>query len=481
MKSIVEQVRQKVLEFASANKLFFPGERLVVGVSGGPDSVCLLHVLSSIKKEFNLDLIVAHVNHRLRGEESDADANYVRRLSKKMALKVFIGELDVKSYSKKRKISLEEAARELRYGFFADVLYDVDASCVAVAHTRDDDVETIIMHLLRGTGIAGLRGLQARSVIYTRELQRRSVNIIRPLLKVSRDETETYCRELNLKPCIDSSNWSLAHMRNRVRHELIPILKTYNPRIDEALLRLATIASEDMAYIEEHAAQIWSEIVNTYGGAIYLNKRKLKHLPGAIQRQLLRWSVKTLYGDTRDLELEHVEDMLTFINKPAGKVLHLPHGLRLHSEREAVVISRYDGLVSELPELKGEYSINVPGVTAIPGWLIKSDILGSMPDDFRGGYTAYFDLDKIVTRLYVRARRKGDVFQPMGMMNTKKLSRFMSDAKIPLGSRDRIPLVCADDEILWVVGWRVSEKVKISDSTTKILRVVFERRKDASS
>lgn len=481
MKSIVDQVRKKVLDFALTNKLFFPGERLVVGVSGGPDSVCLLHVLSSIQQEFKLDLIVAHVNHRLRGEESDADANYVRRLAKKMGLKIFMGEVDVKSYSKKMKVSLEEAAREVRYGFFADVLYDVDASCVAVAHTRDDNVETIIMHLLRGTGIAGLRGLQARSVIYTRELQQRSVNIIRPLLEVSRDETEAYCRVLNLKPRMDSSNWSLAHMRNRVRHELIPILKKYNPRIDEALLRLADIAGEDTAFIEENAAQIWSEIVKNYGGVISLDKRKLKHLPVVIQRQLLRWSVKTLYGDTRDLELEHVEDMLTFINKPAGKVLHLPHGLRLHSEREAVIVSRYDSLSYELPELQGEYFINVPGVTVIPGWEIKTDVLNTIPDDLAGSYTAYFDLDKINTRLYVRARRKGDVFQPIGMMNTKKLSRFMSDAKIPLGARDRIPLVCADDEILWVVGWRISEKVKIGDSTRKILHIIFERGKDADS
>ncbi len=474
MDSIADKLQNSVLQSLKSDLLISSGEKMVVAVSGGADSVCLLHILSHISSRLSLKLHIAHLNHQLRGKASEEDASYVSDLAKRLHIEATIAHKDVNSYRLEKKISLEEAARELRYTFISEVLSQLDAAYVAVAHTRDDNVETILLHILRGSGISGLRGLQSRSVLHVGQ-EKQAVNIVRPLLQISRAETAAYCKKFRLKPRLDASNLSLRFSRNRIRHDLIPTLKTYNPGIEKALLRLASIAAEETAFIEELTSQIWGEIVKEQSNLLSLDIKKLSLLDTVIQKQLLRWTVRYLLGDAKDLEAEHVQKMLAFMKKPAGKTLHLPHKLQLHRGYQHLVVNFEDNKACPLPLLEKEYKLIIPGCNRLPGWQIKCDILDSGRQSFGTGFTADLDLQKSGSELIVRTRRRGDTFQPLGMQHPKKLQRFMSDAKIPLSWRDRVPLICRGEQIIWVAGWRIADSVKLSHITGKILRIRFER------
>jgi tRNA(Ile)-lysidine synthase len=468
-----DKLEEKVYRFIGKHKLFYPGEKVVVAVSGGADSVCLLYILNSLKSRLDISLHIAHLNHGLRSKESDNDARFVTRLAKKLGLPLTIRREGVAEYKKLKKYTLEEAAREKRYEFFADVTDKENAECVAVAHTRDDNVETILMHILRGSGIGGLRGLLPLSVLQFGEEQM-AINVIRPLLSLSREEVEEYCRSLKIKPRVDSSNKSITFTRNRIRLELIPQLRTYNSRVDEALLRMAAIADEETKFLEEQAAHIWSEIAEEYGSAIALDIKKMVHLPEIIQRQLLRWAIKYLRGSTKDIEAFHVEDMVKFITKPAGKTLCLPQGLRLHTEHNKLILSRDDVEICPFPPME-QHIIKIPGDTEVPGWMVKASILDNDRSSFEGNFIARLDYEKAGKEMMVRSRRKGDFFQPLGMTQPKSLQKFMIDAKIPRNWRDHVPLLCNREQVLWIVGWRIDDRYKVLPDTRKILRLEFQR------
>lgn len=469
------KLQDKVLSYIHKYELFYPGEKVVVAVSGGPDSVCLLHLLNSIKHQLGIHLCAAHLDHKLRGEASKQDTQYVAGLAKRLKVKAIVASGDVATYRMQKKLSLEEAAREIRYEFFARVVDNQEAGCVAIAHSRNDNIETIMLHILRGTGISGLQGLQPHTVLQIGG-EKRALNVVRPLLEVSRPEIDGYCRKFRLRPRYDESNSSVTFRRNRIRHELLPVLESYNPRIDEALLRLANIAHEQMEYLNEQTAHAWSEIVEAFEGFLSLDSRKMAQLPGILQRQLLRWSAKYLCGDLRDIESEHIEEMLKFLHKPAGKVLHLPRFLRLQKEHGHLILRLEGRDLCPFPILKDEYSIKVPGETTLPGWLIKTEILAAKGHTYdSGGFVASFDFARTGRQLKLRPRRPGDVFHPLGMPQSKKLHHFMSDAAIPRLWRDNLPLVCAEGNIIWVAGWRIAEPYKITLATLKILRISLHR------
>ncbi|MBM4433377.1 MAG: tRNA lysidine(34) synthetase TilS, partial [Chloroflexi bacterium] len=241
-----ESLEQRVLRYIKEYRLV-SNQPLVVAVSGGQDSVCLLYVLAKLQKELALKLHVAHLNHQLREEESDADAEYVSSLARKLNIPATIEKRNVKAYRARHRLSLEGDAREVRYTFLAQVAKSVGADRAAVGHTADDHIETILMHLIRGTGTRGLRGLQPSSRWQSKG---ESLIIVRPLLEVSRRETAAYCRWHRLKPRIDVTNLSLSPLRNRIRLQLLPLLESYNPRVREALLRTARIAADDIAFLD---------------------------------------------------------------------------------------------------------------------------------------------------------------------------------------------------------------------------------------
>jgi len=513
-----QDLEQRVLHFIREHHLVSSQSCLLVAVSGGPDSVCLLHILVKLKEELGIRLHVAHLNHQLRGAESKADARYVANLARRLGILATIEQRDVKAHQKDKHLSLEEAAREVRYVFLAQVADAIGASQTAVGHTMDDHIETILMHLVRGAGTRGLRGLQPRAEWQS---SGSSLTIIRPLLPVSREETAGYCRHHRLRPRIDASNLSLSPLRNRIRHQLLPLLKSYNPQVTEALLRTASIAGDDLAVMDKEASQLWAEIARRQENTIILDKKRLLELPPALKRHLLRMSIEKLLGNVKDIEMRHIEEIMDALTKPAGKKLNLPGGLTFSVEYDRYLIGQDPAALSPFSTLEGELPLKLPGQTLLPGWHIEATIIEpsilkgksegalaplettpltlteesvkglrpftnySSPSPLKergtegvrlidNDFTAYFDRDKCGDKLVVRGRQRGDRFQPLGMSQPKKLNEFMIDAKIPQAWRGRTPVVCSPQHILWVVGWRIDDRVKVTPQTKQILRLKFE-------
>jgi len=497
------KLESRVIDFIQRYSLISPEEVVVVGVSGGADSVCLLHLLAKCQKGLGIKLHVAHLNHQLRGVESEADAKYVSNLAGSLGIPITIDRQDVAAYRIERNFSVEEAARELRYAFLARVAREVGANRIAIGHTRDDQVETILMHILRGTGITGLCGLAPCSPMaydsqgmswptspLSLRAKRSNLLVIRPLLDITREETTIYCREHQLDPRVDSSNRSLSFFRNRLRLQLLPLLRQYNPSVDQALLRLAGIAKEDNAFLEQQASELWHEVARQENNAIYLDRKQIASLPIALQRQLLRAAVTRLAGDTRDIEASHIEAARSLLNKPVGKRVSLPHGFICQGGYGELVIAS-TAKQSHLPPcpfppLPGEFSLKVPGKTVFPGWKVIASIVGERVDSLslqgvlstsegtgQSHLVAHFDLHKTGAEFFVRQRRPGDRFQPLGMSIPKKLYEFMVDAKIPRSWRGRIPIVCSPQQIVWVVGWRIDDRVKPTEASKEILRLEF--------
>jgi len=473
-----EQLGQRVLGFIQENQLVSSQHCLLVAVSGGPDSVCLLHILVKLREELGIRLHIAHLNHQLRGTESEADAQYVSDLAHRLDIPATIEQRDVKAYQAQQHVSLEEAAREVRYTFLAQAAKSIGANRAAVGHTADDHIETILMHLIRGTGTKGLRGLQPSS---RWQSSGNSLTIVRPLLPVSRWETADYCHNHQLMPRIDASNLSLSPLRNRIRHQLLPLLESYNPQVAEALLRTARIASDDLAFLDKETTRQWGKIVQIQGNAITLNKKRVLELPAALKRYLLRRVIEDLLGNLKDIERRHIEEIMDALTKPAGKRLSLPGGLVFSIEYDQYLVGPEPAALSPFPILGAEFPLKLPGETVLPGWRVGATIISPSTAKGKGIglrnnlFTAYLDRDKTGDKLLVRPRRPGDRFQPLGMNQPKKLGEFMIDSKIPSAWRQRIPLVCSPKHILWVVGWRVDDRVKVTEDTKQVLCLKFER------
>jgi tRNA(Ile)-lysidine synthase len=517
-------LESKVLDFIQRYSLISRKELVVVGVSGGADSVCLLHVLAKWRKRLGIKLHIAHLNHQLRGAESEADAEYVSNLAGSLGIPITVDRQDVAAYRIKRNCSIEEAARELRYAFLGRVAREVGAHRIAIGHTKDDQVETILMHILRGTGITGLCGLApCLPLAYDSEgmslpasspslpasppslrAKRSNLLVIRPLLDITREETASYCQEHQLEPRIDSSNLSPSFFRNRLRLHLLPLLRQYNPSIDQALLRLADIAKEDNAFIEQQASGLWDKVARQENNAIYLDKKQVAGLPIALQRHLLRAALTQLVGDVRDIEASHIEAARSLLNKPASKRISLPHGLICQGGYDELVITMFpsvtatshSAIASEawqsqlppcpFPPLPGEFPLRLPGQTVFPGWKVIASVvrerasspssrgaLSTSEEICQSNLVAHFDLQKTGMKLFVRQRQPGDRFQPLGMSMPKKLYEFMVDAKIPRSWRGHIPIVCSPQQIIWVVGWRIDDRVKVTKASQEILRLEF--------
>jgi tRNA(Ile)-lysidine synthase len=476
-------LEQRVLDFTRQHNLVSGGEKLVVAVSGGADSVCLLHILVRLKEKLKVKLHLAHLNHQLRDAESEADADYVSDLARKLGITATVERRDVKAYQKKMRLSPEEAAREVRYHFLTEVAGATGAKRVAVGHTRDDHIETILMHLIRGAGTRGMRGLQP----YTEWTSKTGgLIVIRPLLEVSHQDTEDYCRQHRLAPRLDASNLSLSPLRNRIRQQLLPLLQSYNPGIAEALLRTGRIAGDDIDFMDKETARLWNKIARQEGEAIILDKPKFDRLPPTLQRYLLRASAERLLGSAKDIEMRHIEEMMALVGKPAGKRLSLPGDLSFATGYDKYQLTTDLTDLSPFPKLEGEVRLNIPGQTLLSGWRIEATIIkpsvvkgkpegANAPSETKNDFTAYFDLSKTSDKLIVRARKRGDRFQPLGLSLPKKVGEFMIDAKIPQAWRQQVPIVCSPSQIVWVVGWRIDDRVKVSDNTKQVLRLEFKQ------
>lgn len=501
---MIASLVQKITEFCQKNNLLAPHDHVVLGVSGGPDSLCLLDVLETMRPTFNLTLTVAHLNHQLRGADSQADEAFVRTIAAQRQLPLFVESVEVAAVAAQRKQSLEEAARQLRYAFLGRVARQVGAAKIAVGHNADDQVETVLMHFLRGTGLAGLRGMLPLTDLAQLRLDPQdhlpssifhaqrpsSLFLIRPLLETSRREIEAYCQTRGLEPRQDFSNQDSTFFRNRLRHELIPQLETYNPNIRHILQRTAKVMAAEAEFLQEQLALAWQTIIHSQSAEkIEIDLTPWRTLPLALKRSTLRHAVQTLRRSLRDINFEHIETAVNLIEKGSvGAKATLPQGLMLTLGYQTFVIAPEDvPLAPPLPDQPylrqiEPLALNLPGVTPLPDtkWQLRAIFL--RPEQVQldplnqvDRWEAYLDADIVGPQPVLRPRRPGDIFAPLGLGgHRQKVNEFMINKKIPAAWRQFVPLLVVAGQILWVCGYSPDEHARLRPTTRRVLYLKFE-------
>jgi len=480
---------ETVTSYIERHHLLPEAGEIIVGVSGGADSLCLLHLLHRLcgpgKRYPDLCLQVAHLNHKLRGEAGTRDAAAVVGIAASWGLPVTVGEIDVPALARQERRSLEDAARAARYRFLHEV---AQGRPIAVAHHADDQVETLLLHWLRGAGLAGMVGMLPKQQ-----------DIIRPLLEVSHAETVAYCQQHCILPVEDASNIDLHFLRNRIRHELLPLMESLNPGIKETLLRASRVMSIDAGWIEEQVDACWpGVIIAAHDNSIWLNLNELLALPLSIQRHLLRRVTARLCAGQSPLELRHftlIEDLLHRKNTMERCVLDLPHQLLVAREADQVVFERLQTSVTESPlPAQEEHSaalLAIRGRTPVPGtsWLAVAETLPAellqevrvalSREDWSAvwqllpstSHSVYVDADLVGSFLQVHVRRPGDRVQPLGMAHEKKIQDILVDKHIARADRSRIPLFLSASHSVWLAGICLDDRVRLTSGTRRILRL----------
>lgn len=458
-------------------------EAVVVGVSGGPDSVALLHLLHSLKSQegWSLQLHVAHMNHQLRGAESDADAAFVERLAKSLGLPVTLESVDVRARAKERGGSLELVGRQCRFEFLERLCLKLGWHTVAMAHHADDNAETILHRIIRGTGLRGLGGIRI-----VRSLRPGSdIRIIRPLLPFRRAQIEDYLAQKGLESRLDATNHSSEFTRNRLRNIILPLLREkFNPQVDEALLRLAEQARGADAYLSETSErQLESLVVSHDTSQLTLHAQLLARKPRVIQTQVIRHALLRLGVGEAELTYGHLEAVANLAaGREGNKTLDLPGGLRVARRYSRLVFETQSGAPVE-PTAE-EMRVSMNGVTLLPafGMEIAAELIEADEETVaahirrqagRGqtNYEEWLDAGQVTPPLVARPRRPGDRFLPLGMTGMKKLSDFFIDEKIDPQLRDRAVVLCDQLGPVWVAPFRIDDRVRLHRGTRQILRL----------
>jgi len=460
------------------------GDSIILGLSGGPDSVCLLDLMVRLRDECGFRLIPAHLHHGIRGDEADKDLEFCRTLCASYGLDLDTRNVSIPQIARDSRLSLEEAGRLQRYHFFLDLALHYGCRKVAVAHHRDDLAETVLMRLVRGAGPEGLSGITWNRplVMDDRPIPNPLIKVIRPLLAFYRSEIDSYLNEKNLLFRTDQTNRDNTYLRNRIRNVLIPgIEKDYNPRIREALARTADILQEEEKYWNLSLALF---LRNTYtrekGRLIYQEPQELAKMPLGFQRRAIRFLIEKYQGHLRQLDFEDVESIVKLISgQTLGKALELTGNLRVELRNEQLIFTRHlqtafsSSNQTELPvpgslssvEFGGEFTVELH--QSNPGLLY--DIFSKkMPPE-----SVCFDAEKLHGPLTVRSWKAGDRFQPLGLKGHKKVQDLFVNRKIPREIRNRVPLVCDSQQILWVTGIQPSEAAKVTAETRQVVRIQF--------
>ncbi len=472
---------EQVGKFIQGECRLDPERPVLAGISGGPDSLALLDLLHRL----GIPVVVAHLNHRLR-PEAEQEARRVAEIAESYGLPFVLDEQDVAGYAGKNALSIEEAARELRYRFLFDAAQEHTAQAVAVGHTADDQVETVLMHLLRGAGLSGLKGMLPRVIIpsWNSELP-----LVRPLLAVWREEVLTYCQTQGLQPHIDASNLDTAYFRNRLRHELIPYLEEYNPNLRRSLWRMTQILASDHQVLEEVVESAWETCILEEGqGYVALSRQEFLNLPVGTQRSLMRRAIRTLRPGLRDIGFDAIHRALEFFTLPpqTGQA-DLISGLCLKLEGERVWLAAWEADLPDMewPQMGGSepLPLEIPGEIQLEaGWMLQSSQtaysreLESLAESNEDPFQVWIDADKIPPRLEVRPRRPGDRFTPLGMEGSSpKLADFMINVKLPRRARAAWPLVTAGGEIVWLPGYRLAHPYRLTQDTRQVIHLRLTR------
>ncbi len=448
----------------------------VVGISGGPDSLCLMSVL----RRLNYPLVVAHFNHKLR-PDSDADANIVEQTAARLNLVSVIESGDVRAYADQEKLSVEEAARIMRYRFLMQQANHFKAQAVAVGHTADDQVETVLMHFIRGAGLVGLKGMSYRTILPMFDPE---IPIVRPLLDTWREETVVYCAANGFRPRHDPSNASLDFFRNRLRHLLIPTLESYNPRFREAIWRTSRSLESDHEILVSVLDDAWKAcVVQESIDCITLNSTVLVQQPLGLQRNLIRRAIEHIHPDELDLNYAMLERASYFISvNPTLARIDLTAGIHLLREGSLIYVATENVTlpIERWPQMPYESStipLKIPCQLPLAGgwklscecWNIASLALEqALAND--DPFQAWVDARGISDALELRVRQEGDRFQPLGMDGHEmKISDFFINVKLPQRARERWPLLCMGEKVVWVPGYRPAHPFRLTELTRQAL------------
>jgi tRNA(Ile)-lysidine synthase len=455
-------IEKSILKTIQDHKMLQKGDKVMVGVSGGVDSTALIYILDSLKQKLGIKLYLAHLNHLIRGRDTDLDEKYVREISKNLDIKCIIEKLNVPEFAKQNKLGLEDAARRVRYNFYERAARKTGANKIAVAHNANDNVETFLMRLIRGTGIRGLEGIPPKRG-----------RIIRPLIGISREEIEIYLKKKNIKPRIDISNYDISFLRNSIRHKLLPLLRKYNGNINGVLLRTISMIKDLNEKIDSQAEKSFKRISSMdRSGILNLDIRRMKKLDKTIRSEVLRKAIGTIKADLTDITFQHIDDILFQMEKGRGEI-HLP-GIYIYVKRGAMLISGKKD--PKRKNISFSYRLAIPGKIEDKGkgFVLRADIVKSLPLSrlkAKNPYQAFIDYDKINKPLIIRNRRPGDRFHPLGLKGSKKLQDIFVDQKVDIDDRDNIPVIDDGEKIVWVAGYRMSEEVKVTPKTRKIVKL----------
>ncbi|MDT8316916.1 MAG: tRNA lysidine(34) synthetase TilS [bacterium] len=440
------------------------GEKVLVGVSGGIDSMVLLALLQRFVDKFKGGLVVAHLNHGLRGDESDRDEEFVKSAAKKMDLVCITKKIDIGHIALKEGLNLQDAARRERYAFFGEVFKDQDCDRIALGHNSDDQAETVLMRIIRGSGIKGLGGIPPERGV-----------IIRPIIELSRENIADYASVKGIDFREDSSNLKDSYLRNKLRRQLIPTLKEYNPRICNELNMLSSINRDVESYLQDEAEKAFKKAVCHEGedaGAIFLDVSTFNEIPVALRAKVVMKAVAQLAGNASGLFSAHILDVENLaLNAASGRSINLPKGIIVSLEYGRLIFSCDARTKGDIPF---KHSLNIPGDTIIKeaGMVLRTS--KAIPDDsiLQGDKkTIYLDMKRFSEPLEVRNFIAGDRIRIKGMRGRKKLKDLFIDEKIPPRLRRKIPILVSGDEILWVIGLRQSKYLNTEPLKGELIKV----------
>ena len=468
---------EKISAYIDDQDLLEPQESVLLAVSGGPDSLCLLDCMQKL----GFRVRIAHLDHQLR-KESGEEAAFVTAVAEKYGIRCIQDQEDVRAVIEEG-YSVEEAARLVRYRFLVDVANQLDFKFIATGHTSDDQIETILMHFLRGAGPSGLAGMRPMTSLdgWPDIPNARGVKLVRPLLGISRADTVAHCHEIGLQPVIDSSNLDQTLHRNRIRHHLLPLLETYNPGIRGNVLRMGEIMSAETDYLGNVVKTIWEKVVSPAGeSALLLHRNEFNQLHRAVQRALLRSAVEHIATELRDTPFESIERGIDFIiSDSISQTLPMKGKIELVPVEDDVLMMKSDAevILPHYPQLleKDAVPLPVPGkLTLANDWELITSI-ARVPDSFDQTVDhrdrVLLDLERLGTMPMVRTKMSGDRIRPLGFKGHQKLSDMFINEHIPAFVRARWPLVVSGDEIVWVSGVRFAHEFRIREDSQGAIEI----------
>ncbi len=468
-----ESLKEKVLETIKRYSMIEPGDRVLVALSGGPDSVALLHILKDLQSRLGISLLAAHLNHGIRGEEAEEDARFSKELAESLGIPITIKKADVLNFKSRHKHSLEMAAREVRYHFLTETASALGANKIATGHTANDQAEEVLLNLVRGAGITGLAGIPpVRDDLF-----------VRPLIRCRREEIISFLKERKISFRYDSSNTDMAFLRNRIRHRVIPILKEENPQIVRTLSKTAEIVRDEEEFLDGYTEKIL-ENISVYDRKTRSVKVKipdiLRHYP-AVRRRIIRMCIKKLTRKVWGIGFEKIEEIIGMCSRSGERASVELHGNMVAEKYGENLVIRVKPRESDLNYC---FPISVPGVYKIADpfdVIISLEYLPSETYLRQAHGTAHWaklepceaimDADMVNFPLEIRSPCPGDRFVPLGLGGTKKLQDFFVDEKIPRYMRPFIPILQDTDKIIWIIGYRIDDRVKVTPRTKRLLRI----------